>query len=182
MTFAQDAVLPIELVVHVAGAVHKPGLYHLPPTARANDAIKAAGGSKADANLDAINLAAHLEDGKQLYIPTRKEQPEGGALEQASPGPAATTHASAGHAGHAASSTSSGHTEKLSSPGQGTININTASEEQLQRLPGVGPSYAARIVQFRKENGAFTSPDQLMDVSGIGAKKFEKMRPFVRIK
>jgi competence protein ComEA len=165
---------PSEVVVHVAGAVRKPGLYHLPVNARADDALKAAGGAKPDANLDAINLASRLEDGKQLYVPTRTEAPTGGSPEQtASAKPAA---------GGAHSSGSSGHSAKLTSPSQGTVNINRASEEELQRLPGVGPSYAARIVQFRKDNGPFASPEQLMDVSGIGEKKFEAMRPFVRTK
>lgn len=174
---SKDQDKPTEVVVHVAGAVRRPGIYHLSPDSRADDALKAAGGAKPDANLDAINLAAHVEDGKQLYVPTRVEQPQGGAPEQ-------TAQAQPASANHHVNATglSHSHSQKLTSPNQGTININTASAEELQRLPGVGPSYAVRIVQFRKENGPFANPDQLMDVSGIGDKKFAKMRPFVRVK
>jgi competence protein ComEA len=166
---------PAEVVVHVAGAVRRPGLYHLSAGARVDDALKAAGGAKSEANLDAVNLAAHAEDGTQLYVPTRSEQPQGGA--PATPAPTPPTS-------HPAKTVaqSSGHGEKLTSPSQGTVNVNTASAEQLERLPGVGPSYALRIIEFRKANGPFTNPEQLMDVSGIGEKKFAKMRPFVRIR
>jgi len=177
---AIEAPKPSTIVVHVAGAVRKPGVYHLAPDARAEDALKAAGGAKPGANLDAINLAAHVEDGKQLYVPTRVEHPEGGAPEQTAQ--AVPTAASAAHKPGRATSASPSHAQKLTNPGQGTVNINTASVEELQRLPGVGPSYAVRILQFRKENGPFTSADQLMDVSGIGPKKFEKIKPFVRLK
>jgi competence protein ComEA len=170
---------PAEIVVHVAGAVKQPGVYRLPPGARADDALKAAGGARPDANPDAINLAEKLEDGRQLYVPTRQEQPSGGASEPARMASASSPVAK--KASHS-SSGSSTRVEKLTTPGQGTVNINTATAEELQRLPGVGPSYAARILQFRKENGPFTSPEQLMDISGIGEKRFEKMKPFVRVR
>jgi competence protein ComEA len=166
---------PAEVVVHVAGAVRKPGLYRLSLGARVDDALKAAGGAKAEANLDAVNLAARAEDGTQLYVPTRSEQPQGGASASIAPPPTVS------HNAHTSVSRASSHAEKLTSPGQGTVNINAATAEDLQKLPGVGPSYALRILQFRKDNGPFTNPEQLMDVSGIGEKKFEKMRPFVRI-
>lgn len=175
-----------DVVVHVAGAVNRPGVYHLPLEARADDALRASGGAKPTANLDAINLAAHLTDGQQLYIPTRKEQPEGGAptetpvkpLPRGPKSPAAPgTTVKAGSAGK-----SGGKSAKLSAPGQGTVNLNTAGAEELQRLPGVGPAMSARILEYRKENGSFQRVEQLMDISGIGEKKYEKMRPFVRLK
>jgi competence protein ComEA len=108
------------------------------------------------------------------------EHPDGGAPEQTAQ--AVPTAASAARKPGRATSASPSRAQKLTNPGQGTVNINTASVEELQRLPGVGPSYAVRILQFRKENGPFTSADQLMDVSGIGPKKFEKIKPFVRLK
>jgi competence protein ComEA len=164
---------PAEVVVHVAGEVAKPGVYRLPQGARAEDAIKAAGGAKPDANQDAVNLAAAVEDGQQLYLPSRKERPEGGAAPASS---SAKPGARQGHAGTASA------IAKLHKPGSGTVNINTASSAELQRLPGVGPAMAERILAYRKEIGRFTSPDQLMDVSGIGEKKLARMQPFVRVK
>ncbi len=165
---------PPEVTVHVAGAVRKPGVYRLPPSARVDDALKAAGGATEKANTDAINLAAKLEDGQQLYVPSKEEQPTGGAQESG-PVNAPVTPPNMNRK----SASSSG---KLTTPGQGTININTASLEELQRLPGVGPSTAAKIIAFRSETGGFTAPEQLMDVSGIGEKKFAKMKPFVRVR
>jgi competence protein ComEA len=166
--------LPPEVTVHVAGAVRKPGVYRFPLSARADDALKAAGGATEKANTDAINLAAKLEDGQQLYVPSKEEQPTGGAQES---GPV-NTHATAPDMNRKPASSSG----KLTTPGQGTVNINTASLEELQRLPGVGPSTAEKIIAFRKETGGFTAPEQLMDVSGIGEKKFAKMKPFVRVR
>jgi competence protein ComEA len=161
-----------QIVVHVAGAVRRPAVYRFDAGARAQDAIKRAGGAKEDANLDGINLAARLEDGQQLYLPTHAEQPKGGAEARPRGKSRSTGRSSRGHGVSP---------DKLTSAGQGTVNINTASAAQLQRLPGVGPAMSARIIQFRKENGPFTSTDGLMDVTGIGEKTFERMRPFVRV-
>ncbi len=168
---------PAEIAVHIAGAVMKPGVYRLKPGARNEDALKAAGGAKAQANLDAVNLAAKVEDGAQLYFPTKEEQP-GGAVDSASSG--------VGSFGKGASNPSSPASAaaggKFTTPGQGTININSAGEADLQRLPGIGPATAARILAHRKQNGPFTAPEQLTDVSGIGEKKLAAMLPFVRVK
>ena len=187
-----------EVVVHVAGAVHKPGVYHLMLGARNDDAIQKAGGPTSEANLDALNLAARVEDGSQLYLPTRKQHPEGGAdapTETASgqviaAAPAASAHAvtkSGGKAGAHPSaaklaSAKSGKSGKLTNPSQGTVNINTASAEELQRIPGIGPAMAERILEFRQASGKFTAPEDLLQISGIGEKKFARMQPFVRVK
>jgi comEA protein len=74
------------------------------------------------------------------------------------------------------------HSEKLKSPSDGQVNINTASLEDLEKLPGVGPAMAGRILEFRKVNGSFSDVEQLMDVNGIGEKKFAKMKPFVKVR
>jgi competence protein ComEA len=167
-----------EVVVHVAGAVRNPGVFHLKPDMRADDAIKAAGGATSIANLDAINLAAKVEDGSQLFIPERgvSGDEQGGAA-------ASSVYAASGSKAGSSSSHggTSGHSSKLSQPGKEFVSINGASETELQKLPGVGPAMAARIIQHRKESGKFTDPEQLMDVSGIGEKKFAKMRPFVKV-
>ena len=183
-----------EVVVHVAGAVHKPGVYHLPLGARNNDAIEKAGGPTSEASLDALNLAARVEDGSQLYLPTRKQHPEGGADTPIEAAIAPTSIAAHGitkagvkggahpAAAKAASAAKGGKTGKLSSPSQGTVNINTASAEELQRIPGIGPAMAERILEFRQTSGKFTTPEDLLQISGIGEKKFAKMQPFVRVK
>lgn len=187
------APLPLpQMVVHVTGAVKKPGVYDLPLDSRVKDALKAAGGAKADANLDALNLAARVEDGAQLYFPTQKEQPKGPAqvayeagespIVQTKPEPKKTTVASASAPSARSATSRSSRSGKLMTPGQGTVNINTADATTLQKLPGIGPAMAERILTFRQENGGFTAPEDLLQVSGIGPKKFERMQPFVRVK
>ena len=174
-----------EIVVHVAGAVRKPGVYHLPLGARGEDALKAAGGPTANANTDAINLAARLEDGNQLYFPTRDEQPSGGAPSTpASKGAASSSPKASGRASAHSSRNSGGSDKpgKLTDPSQGKVNINTASADELQRLPGIGPAMAERILAYRQENHGFQRAEDLMQVSGIGSKKFAKLQPFVRVK
>lgn len=174
---------PAEIVVHVAGAVKKPGVYHLSPNARNDDALKAAGGATSEANTDAVNLAAKIEDASQLYIPTRKEQPEGGAQSPVTTKSAVTAPTKTGaHEAVKKGGSPGGKSAKLSDPSQGTVNINTANEEDLQKLPGIGPAMAARILEYRQQNGRFQTPEDLLQISGIGEKKFAKMQPFVRVK
>lgn len=166
---------PSEVVVHLAGAVRKSGVLHLRPGTRTDDAIRAAGGAAPDADLDAVNLAARVEDGQQLYIPRKGE---------AARAPAPTALASGGRAVATGSSrtVSGAGRKKLTKPGEGFVSLNSASADELQRLPGVGPAMAQRILDYRKTIGRFTSPEQLMDVSGIGPKKFDKMKGFVIVK
>jgi len=176
-----------EIVVHVAGAVRQPGVYHLNPGARNEDAVHAAGGFTSAANPDAINLAAHSEDGSQLYIPTRAERPSGGMDPQASaPLPSASRGASAAPTSHTkiakGSGASSHSSNKLTDPSQGQINLNTADSAQLQRIPGIGPAMAERILAYRRTAGRFQSPDDLLQISGIGDKKYQKMRPFLSVR
>ena len=172
-----------EIVVHVAGAVKKPGVYRLSPDARNDDALKAAGGPTENADTDRINLAARAEDGSQLYVPTKQEASGGGAETGSAVTNAANKSGSKSGAAHPnAAGEGSGKPEKLKTPGEGTVNINTAGAEELQRLPGIGPAMAERILSFRKENGSFQAPEDLMNVTGIGEKKFAKMQPFVKVR
>jgi competence protein ComEA len=179
-----------EVVVHVAGAVHTPGVYHLPVGARNDEAIKKAGGPTAEANTDGINLAARVEDGSQLFLPTHKQHPEGGAdapTDAAGAVSSAAGSKSSGKAGvkgvtKSAGVKGSGKSGKLNDPTQGKVNINTASVEELQRLPGIGPAMAERISEFRKQGGKFTAPEDLLQISGIGEKKFARMQPFVKVR
>ncbi len=186
-----------EIVVHITGAVKSPGVYRLPAGARGKDAVEKAGGVLQGANSAALNLAAKLEDGSQLYIPTQKEEPKSPAekeylagnlpivlpkkpSESKTPNTIAGTKPSKSAAnGGRGSRSGSG---KLTDPSQGMVNINKAGDEELQKLPGIGPAMAARVIAYRQESGIFQTPEDLMQVSGIGEKKFAKMKPFVKVK
>jgi len=171
--------------------VLKPGVYHFPPGARGEDALKAAGGPTASANTDAVNLAARLEDGSQLYFPTRQEQPAGGAPADTAPAAQGTQAASAkksarpgAHPARPGSRSRGGSDKpaKLTDPSQGTVNLNTATAADLQRLPGIGPAMADRILAYRQQNHGFQRVEDLLEISGIGDKKFAKLQPFVRVR
>ena len=144
-----------DVVVHVAGAVRQPGLYALEEGSRIDDAIARAGGPTGRAVLDAVNLAAPVADGQQVVVPEG-----GGAGIAGGEGPAA-----AGGAGGTA-------------PG-GRVHLNTATLEQLDSLPGVGPVTAQKILDYRDERGAFQSVDELDAVPGIGPARLEQLRELV---
>ena len=147
------------IFVHIDGAVVAPGVYELTGSLpRVNDAVIAAGGLAGDADTSALNLAAVLSDGEKIHVPRQGEAIASG---QASSGPAS------GSDGGASSS--------------GVININTATAEELDSLPGIGPSTAAAIVEDRERNGPFASPEDLMRVSGIGEGKFSKLKDQIRV-
>ncbi|MFF2841662.1 helix-hairpin-helix domain-containing protein [Paenarthrobacter sp. NPDC057981] len=149
------------VVVHVAGAVGKPGVVSLPQGSRVFQAISAAGGAAPNAELAALNLAEVLTDGSKLYVPLVGE--------------AAPPTASSGTGNGIAS----GATRP---PAVGAkININTASLEELGTLPRVGPVTARRILDWRKEHGAFTSVDELDAVDGIGPKLMESLKDLVTV-
>lgn len=157
------------VTVHVDGAVVSPGVYTLVSPARTVDAVEAAGGLTTDADTVAINLAQTIEDGAKVHVPLVGE--EGVATTQSGSGGSSTT------GGGSASEASSGGTSTTSSK----VNINTATAEELTTLPGVGPSTAQAIIEDRQKNGKFTSAEDLMRVSGIGEKKFAKMKDYLRV-
>ena len=152
---------PGEVMVHVAGAVASPGVYAVSEGARVQDAVDAAGGFASDAASDAVNLARTLQDGEQILIPT-EEQVESG--DYASTLSSTDTSSSTGTDGQSTSS---------------LVNINTAGIEELDTLPGIGPVTAQAIVDERESNGAFTSTEDIQRVSGIGEKKFEKLKDLI---
>ena len=175
--------------VHVAGAVNNPGVYTLPARGRTVDAIAAASGAAADADLDRVNLAGTLSDGVQIYVPHRGEtaapaqiQPNGGTANtgqgNAANG-AAQNGASQGGAQPqpARTLTASGSAQKGSTP----VNINTATAEELQSLPRIGPAMAQRIIAWREAHGGFRSVDELDAVPGIGPSMLENLRPLVTV-
>jgi competence protein ComEA len=143
-----------ELVVHVAGAVRQPGLYRLPDGSRIDDAIAIAGGPKPRAALDLVNLAAPVADGQQVVVPLRGG--DGGTVSPGAPSASAPSGAPAT-----------------------TVHLNSATLEQLDTLPGVGPITAQQILDYREANGAFRSVDELDAVPGIGPARLAQLRPLV---
>lgn len=158
---------PAPVRVHVIGAVTLPGIYSLPTDSRVEDAIEAAGGLLPEADTQALNLAAFLQDGQQIYVPARAPtaapaiplttpEPDSPPSQILPPPPAVSTAAS-------------------------LININTATLEELDTLPGVGPVTAEKIIAHRQANGPFATIEAIMDVSGIGPVKFEAMRDLITV-
>jgi len=142
---AVEAAAPAALVVHVVGAVRRPGLYRLREGSRIADAVARAGGATRRADVSLVNLAAPVSDGTQVVVPRRAPPtPAGGATAGAAPA--------------------------------GPLHLNTATLEQLDELPGVGPSTAQKILDFREQHGAFTSVDELDAVPGIGPARLEQLR------
>ena len=149
--FASPTPSPVAIIVDVAGWVRRPGVYEFASGDRVIDAVNRAGGARNGADLTTLNLAAPLTDGTQIVVPK--------------PG-----------------STAPGGTGTTSTSGGGAlININSASETDLETLPGVGPVTAAAIIDYRTQNGPFSTVDDLVDVSGIGPATLEDMRPFVTV-
>jgi len=150
---------PALLIVDVTGEVLNPGVYELNANARVIDAVKAAGGAKKSADLSLINLARVVKDGEQIYIEAKISS----------------------QSARYRSSDNSSLSSMRASIGNGTININRASAKELERLPGIGPVLASRIVQFRSANGSFLTVEDLGKVPGIGNSKLEKFRNLIRI-
>ena len=158
------------LVVHVLGAVRRPGLVRLPDGARVQDAIKAAGGLRRDADPDELNLAQPLEDGVQLVIGTKKHP----AGEVRPPGGGTGGNGSAGSGGGGSGSGRDGATGA-------PVDLNRATVDQLDTLPGVGPVTAQKILDWREQHGRFSRVDELQEVDGIGPKSYARLAPLVRV-
>jgi competence protein ComEA len=139
-------------LVHVAGAVRSPGVYRLREGERIKDAVRRAGGARAGADLNAINLAAKVADGQQVVVPRR----------------GAAGAAPAGAAGPAG-------------PPAAPISLNTATAEQLDTLDGVGPATASKILEYRRQHGGFRSIDDLGEIPGIGPKRLAALRGKVQL-
>ena len=150
---AEAPVKESEIVVYVAGAVNRPGVVQLAEGARAKDAVDACGGFLPTADTNGVNLAQKLKDGMQVTVP--EKSPQGTAVQGAAGGAQA------------------GAAKPLP---DGMVNINTADEKELDKLPGIGPAMAKRIVEYRTENGAFQAPEEIKRVKGIGDAKYEKMK------
>jgi len=144
---------PSPIRVHVTGAVVESGVYLLPPGSIIEDAIQAAGGSLPEADLSSINLAAPVLDGQQIYIAFHQES----------------------------SSTLDISVSSISTPTV-KMNINTAKAPELEDLPGIGPSLAQEIIEYRQRNGPFSSIEDLLNVSGIGPAKLEQIKDLIVVR
>ena len=142
---------PAPVRVHVAGAVQNPDVYLLPIESILETALEAAGGSLPDADLHRINLAAPIEDGQQIYIPYQ-----------------------------AGEDTSNPASAPAPIDFDDLVDINLATEAELEKLPGIGPSLAQKIVEFRLEHGLYLEVDDLLNVSGIGPAKLDQIRDLIR--
>jgi competence protein ComEA len=140
------------VVVDVVGAVRRPGLYRLAQGARIADAVTRAGGATTKADLALINLAAPLADGEQVIVPRR---------------------------GAAASAAPAGAGSAAGAPSSGPVHLSTATLEQLDSLPGIGPVTAQKILDYRQKHGAFTSVDELDAVPGIGPARLDQLKDLV---
>ena len=154
-----SAPAPVTVTVHVAGQVASPGVYAVPAGGRVADAVIAAGGTAAEADVEQLNLAARLSDGERIYVPKKGE-----AAPPAVAGPAAPG-AGGARAGAPA----------------GPLDLNAATAEQLEELPGVGPATSKAILTYRSSHGRFRSVTELLEVPGIGPAKLEALRPLVKV-
>ena len=149
---------PTQVIVDVAGAVNESKVLTLPAGSRVADAIDGCGGVTADADLSSVNRAAELNDGEKIYIPTKEET-------------------AAGITYKADQETASA----LNNSNNGTVNINTASAEELQILKGIGPVTADKIVSYRESYGAFKTIEDLKEVNGIGEKTFADIKDDISV-
>jgi competence protein ComEA len=145
--------LPITVVVYISGAVNAPDVYELPNDARIKDLVLAAGGLTAEADPERINLAERLKDSEHIHVPRQGEAPN--------------DDTGAADAADAAQS--------------GPLDLNTASASDLDSLPGIGQSFADRIIEYRTTNGPFTSVEDLQKIKGIGTALFAKIAPLVSV-
>lgn len=152
---------PVPLVVYVSGAVARPDIYTMPVGSRVRDAIQAAGGLSSQADPQNLNLAAFLEDGMKIQVAQIIKTP-------IAPG------AMTGTSNSSATGLSQGVAGSL-------VNINTASQQELDTLPEIGPALAQRIIAYRMANGPFTKVEDIQKVSGIGPVTFEKIKDMITV-
>ncbi|MFE9140540.1 ComEA family DNA-binding protein [Streptomyces tubercidicus] len=161
-----------QLVVDVTGKVRHPGIQRMPPGSRVVDALRAAGGVLRGANIRGLNRARLLTDGEQIVVGAA------GAAGAAGGGGGAGAGAGTGSGDVGAGGSGSAPPGAGGGPG-GPVSLSTATEQQLDSLPGVGPVLARHIVEFRSQHGGFRSVDQLRQVTGIGDRRFADLRPLV---
>jgi competence protein ComEA len=149
---------PMPIQVHVGGAVLAAGVYTLPVGSRVLDAVEAAGGFSLQANTEGINLAAYLEDGERIQIP----------ILAATPAPSKNTEIEI-------------TSDFKPVDNINLINLNTANQQELETLPGIGPVLAQEIIAYRELNGSFSDIDEILNVKGIGTVKYEQIRELITV-
>ena len=154
-----------KIVVHISGQVVNPGVFSLEDGSRLIDAINRAGGTTKEADLSKVNLAYLIEDAQKIYIPSIKEKEEVAYISKENGDTTIVTN---------------GNTTKTEE--KIIINLNTANEEELEKIPGIGASIANKIIAYRKENGKFKAIEDIKNVSGIGESKFSKIKEYICIK
>lgn len=154
-----------KIIVHIVGEVKKEGIVHLNKGSRIIDAIKEAGGETKEADLSKINLAYELQDGQKVYIPNKKEK--------------ITEYITMSSGDNLV--IEGNNTSKTNERKEIKVNINTANQDELDTLPGIGPSIAQKKIEYREENGNFTKIEDLQNVKGIGDAKYEEIKDNVTV-
>ena len=152
-----------KIIIYITGAIKNEGIYEIEENSRIADSIEIAGGLREDANIEDINLAYVLEDGMKIHIPSINEninEIQDNTNEYI---------------------TKENGDTKISNNSNEKININTATQTELETLPGIGPSTALKIVDYRKENGKFNTIEDIKKVNGIGENKFAKIKDLIKI-
>ena len=159
-----------KIYVYVTGEVNNPGVYWVDEGSRIIDAIEAAGGTTDNANLTKINLVYVIEDGTKINIPSNKELNTDKEFNYITQG-----------SGEGSTDKKEETKEKDTSKSSfnSKVNINTATQTELETLPGIGPSIALKIIKYRQENGKFTSIEEIKNVSGIGDSKYEEIKDYI---
>ena len=150
-----------KIAIHIIGEVKNEGLIYLPEGSRVADAIQEVGGETKEADLSQVNLAYELQDGQKLYIPNKNEKIEAYIINE--------------------NGNNGVESEELEEGGKKKVNINTATQNELDELPGIGPVIAQRIIEYREENGDFQKIEDLQNVKGIGDAKYEEIKESVTV-
>lgn len=172
--FTEATVTIPKIKIYIKGEIKNPGLYEIDANVRLSELISIAGGETTEADIDRLNLAAILQDGTTVIIPKMDSDDE---IEQYTAQTDQKIY-QVGYVSEKNGQTDSSSSDKITS---GSININTATAAGLMRLPGVGESTANKIISYRESNGGFKAIEEIMNVSGIGEKKFEAMKQFLAV-
>lgn len=169
------------IVIYITGAVKKEGVYEIKENSRISDAIEAAGGLSDNANIKEINLAYILEDGVKIYIPTNEEINKNENTFVLNSNIKQNNYTSKDTEGTESKTSYVENSKNLTNNKNEKVNINTATQTELETLPGIGPSTALKIINYRKENGKYNSIEDIKKVNGIGDSKFNKIKEFIKV-